>query len=73
MSTSPPTCLLSSQVNEEERGRGMLFPSQAHILEVEITTAIRVAEFMFDNGPAGVARPADVRAWIEKQVYKPRY
>jgi malate dehydrogenase (oxaloacetate-decarboxylating)(NADP+) len=63
----------ASQVSDAERGRGMLFPSQTHILEVEVTTAVHVAEFMFDNGLAGVARPADVRAWIEKQVYKPRY
>jgi malate dehydrogenase (oxaloacetate-decarboxylating)(NADP+) len=33
----------------------------------------RVAEFMFDKGLAKVERPADIRAWIEEQLYKPQY
>jgi hypothetical protein len=44
----------------------------ADILETEVTTATRVAEFMFDNGLAQVERPRDIRAWIEDQLYKPR-
>ena len=51
----------------------MLFPSQANILETEVTTASRVAEFMFDKGLAQVERPRDIRAWIEGQLYTPRY
>ena len=51
----------------------MLFPSQANILETEVTTATRVAEFMFDKGLAQVKRPSNVRAWIEGQLYKPQY
>jgi malate dehydrogenase (oxaloacetate-decarboxylating)(NADP+) len=38
-----------------------------------VTTATRVAEFMFDNGLAQVERQRDIRAWIEGQLYKPRY
>lgn len=63
----------ADQVTDTERTRGMLFPSQANIREVEVTTAVRVAEFMFDSGLATVPRPADVRAWIEQQTYKPVY
>ena len=63
----------ADQVSDVQRGRGMLFPSQADILEVEVTTATRVAEFMFDKGLAKVERPADIRAWIEGQLYKPQY
>ena len=51
----------------------MLFPSQANILETEVTTATRVAEFMFDQGLAQVKRPRDVRTWIEGQLYRPVY
>ena len=51
----------------------MLFPSQANILETEVTTAVRVAEFMFDEGLAQVERPRDTRAWIEGQLYRPSY
>ena len=63
----------ADQVSPEMRSRGMLFPSQSEILEMETTTATRVAEFMFDKGLATVERPANIRAWIESQAYKPQY
>jgi malate dehydrogenase (oxaloacetate-decarboxylating)(NADP+) len=63
----------ADQVGPEQRARGMLYPSQADILETEVTTAVRVAEFMFDQGLAQVARPADIRAWLENLLYKPWY
>ena len=63
----------ADQVGLEMRAKGMLFPSQANILETEITTATRVAEYMFDQGLATVKRPLDIRAWIEGQLYNPHY
>ncbi|HZB91772.1 MAG TPA: NAD-dependent malic enzyme [Stellaceae bacterium] len=63
----------AGQVGPELRAKGMLFPSQADILESEVTTATRVAEFMFDTGLAQAERPHDIRAWIEGQLYKPHY
>ena len=51
----------------------MLFPKQSNILEVELTTATRLAESIFDAGDATVDRPTDVRAWIEGLAYKPEY
>ena len=51
----------------------MLFPRQNDILETEITTAVRTAEFIFDAGEATVERPKDIRAWIEAMTYKPVY
>ena len=43
------------------------------MVETEVTTAVRVAEFMFDNDLAQVERPRDIRAWIEGQLYRPHY
>jgi malate dehydrogenase (oxaloacetate-decarboxylating)(NADP+) len=63
----------ADQVGPDLRAKGMLFPSQANILETEVTTATRVAEFMFEKGLAQVERPRDVRVWIEGQLYKPQY
>jgi malate dehydrogenase (oxaloacetate-decarboxylating)(NADP+) len=64
----------ADQVGPDMRAKGMLFPSQANILETEVTTATRVAEFMFDQGLAQVERPPrDIRGWIESQLYKPQY
>jgi malate dehydrogenase (oxaloacetate-decarboxylating)(NADP+) len=63
----------ADQVGPDLRAKGMLFPSQANILETEVTTATRVAEFMFEQGLAQVERPRDIRGWIESQLYQPQY
>jgi malate dehydrogenase (oxaloacetate-decarboxylating)(NADP+) len=63
----------ADQVGPSLRARGMLFPSQANILETEVTTPTRVTEFMFDKGLAQAERPRDIRAWIEGQLYQPQY
>ncbi|WP_116812167.1 NAD-dependent malic enzyme [Steroidobacter cummioxidans] len=64
---------VADQVDQGARDRGMLFPLQTDILETEVTTAVRVADHIFDRGQAGVERPVDVRAWLEKLLYKPEY
>jgi malate dehydrogenase (oxaloacetate-decarboxylating)(NADP+) len=64
---------VADQVTEEEIGGGMLYPPQSNILETEITTALRVAEVIFKRGLAGVKRPADLRKFLESQLYKPEY
>jgi malate dehydrogenase (oxaloacetate-decarboxylating)(NADP+) len=63
----------ADQVDHDLRVKGMLFPSQADILETEVTTATRIAEFMFEKGLAQAERPRDIRAWIEGLLYKPQY
>ncbi|GAA4440127.1 NAD-dependent malic enzyme [Bremerella cremea] len=63
----------ADQVSQSDRKHGMLFPRQDSILETEITTAARVAEFIFDQGDATVERPEDIRGWIESMVYNPKY
>ena len=63
----------ADQVGPELRAKGMLFPSQSQILEMEVTTATRIAQFMFDKGLAAVKEPADIRKWIEGQLYTPHY
>jgi malate dehydrogenase (oxaloacetate-decarboxylating)(NADP+) len=63
----------AGQVTAEQRRHGMLFPSQANILEVEVAIAAITAEYIFDNNLATVERPTDIRSWIEGQLYKPQY
>jgi malate dehydrogenase (oxaloacetate-decarboxylating)(NADP+) len=63
----------AAQVSRADRDKGMLFPPQDDILETEITTATRVAEYIFEQGQATVDRPDDVRAWIKAMTYKPAY
>ncbi|MBV9609344.1 MAG: NAD-dependent malic enzyme [Acidobacteria bacterium] len=63
----------ADQVDPDSRAKGRLFPVQSNILETEVTTATRVAEYLFDKGLAQVERPKDVRSWIESQLYQPKY
>jgi malate dehydrogenase (oxaloacetate-decarboxylating)(NADP+) len=64
---------MADQVGDDMRAAGRLFPNQSNILQIEVTTAARIVEFMFDCGMAQVERPADIRAWIEAQLYVPQY
>ncbi|MFC6376862.1 NAD-dependent malic enzyme [Tatumella terrea] len=63
----------ANQVTPEMQKKGMLYPSQHNILETEITTAVKIAEYMFDNGLAQAERPENIRSWIEEKLYKPQY
>jgi len=60
-------------VDQDARNRGMLFPETKNILEMEVTTATRIAEYMFDHHMATVKRPANIRSWIESLLYNPTY
>jgi malate dehydrogenase (oxaloacetate-decarboxylating)(NADP+) len=64
---------MADQVGADMRAKGRLFPDQSNILETEVTTAARIVEHMFDKGLARAERPADIRAWIEAQLYVPQY
>ncbi|MEM5317132.1 NAD-dependent malic enzyme [Paraburkholderia sp. JHI869] len=63
----------ADQIGPALQAKGMLYPSQDNILETEITTACRIADYMFDVGLAQVSRPHDIRAWIESLLYRPAY
>ena len=63
----------ANQVTAEMQKKGMLYPSQHNILETEITTAVKIAEYMFDQGLAQAERPENIRQWIEEKLYKPQY
>ena len=48
-------------------------PLPALTPNIEITTATRIAEHIFDRGLATVDRPDDIRAWIKGLTYTPTY
>lgn len=64
---------VADQVPADLLRQGLLYPLQSNILETEVRTAARVAEFIFDHGLAQVKRPTDVLAFVRGQVYKPEY
>ncbi len=63
----------AAQVGSADRERGMLYPPQSNILQTEVTTATKVAEYFFDSGLARAAHPANVGAYVQSLLYTPEY
>lgn len=63
----------ADQITPGELQKGMLYPDQNAILETEMTTAARLAEWIFDRQLARVKRPEDIRAWLESLAWSPDY
>ena len=64
---------LADQIDVVTLERGRLYPPQTDIIDVSLTSSVRLAEFIFDKGMASVERPEDIRAWIESLAYDPHY
>ena len=64
---------VADQVPSDLLKQGLLYPLQSNILEIEIQTAARVANLVFDSGLARVPRPNDIVAFIRQHVYRPEY
>jgi malate dehydrogenase (oxaloacetate-decarboxylating)(NADP+) len=64
---------VAEQVTGAELDVGLLYPPQSTILPTEVAVAVKVAEAIFARGLAGVEKPADVRRFVEAQLYKPEY
>jgi malate dehydrogenase (oxaloacetate-decarboxylating)(NADP+) len=64
---------VAQQVTQAELDSALLYPPQSEILSTEIAVALKVAEYIFAQGLAGVAKPADLQAFIQAQLYKPEY
>ena len=63
----------ADQVRQSQRDKGMLFPRQNNILDVELNTATRIAMDIFERDLATVDQPADIFDWIKGQTYRPSY
>ena len=64
---------VAEQVTTAELDSGLLYPPQSEILKTELNAAVQIAETIFARDLAGVARPPDVAAFLEGQLYRPEY
>jgi malate dehydrogenase (oxaloacetate-decarboxylating)(NADP+) len=64
---------LCAQVTPEDLAQGSLFPPLAQVREVSAHIAAAVAQVVFDQGLAGVPRPADLLVHVRSQMYEPSY
>ncbi|MCI0449700.1 MAG: NAD-dependent malic enzyme [Chlorobi bacterium] len=64
---------LSELITDEDLSKGLIFPPIKNILEVALKVALSVAEYIFDNGLAGVQKPQDLESFIICKMYHPDY
>lgn len=64
---------VAEQVTEENLASGLIYPPQSHILEASLNTATKIAEVIFEQGLARIAKPEDIGAHIRSLAYKPEY
>lgn len=64
---------LAACATEQNFADELIYPPQSRIFDASIYVAERVTEYVFDEGIARVARPADVAQLIQSKLYKPFY
>jgi malate dehydrogenase (oxaloacetate-decarboxylating)(NADP+) len=61
------------QVTPGDYENGLIYPMVNDILKVSINVSEKVANYIFDQGLAGVEKPANIRKFIENKMYIPDY
>jgi malate dehydrogenase (oxaloacetate-decarboxylating)(NADP+) len=64
---------LAYLVNRDDIEQGSLYPALPRIREVSAHIAVAVAEVAYKRGLASAPTPNDLMAFIEQQMYHPRY
>jgi malate dehydrogenase (oxaloacetate-decarboxylating)(NADP+) len=64
---------LADRVTQDQLERGMLYPPQSNMLEVELAVAAKVADVVFARDLARVVKPADVAGFVRSRAYAPEY
>ncbi|MEO5672428.1 MAG: NAD-dependent malic enzyme, partial [Ramlibacter sp.] len=64
---------LAEQVSTQDLDQGSLYPPLSAVRGVSLHIAAAVAEVAFAQGHAGIDKPPQLRAYLESQMYDPRY
>jgi malate dehydrogenase (oxaloacetate-decarboxylating)(NADP+) len=64
---------LAASVTDADLAQGSLYPALGRVRDVSAAIAVAVAETAYAEGVATLARPDDLRAHVEGQMYDPRY
>ncbi len=64
---------LADQVSPADLAQGSLYPPLADIRDVSARIAAAVAAVVYEQGLAREPRPADLLAFVKRQMYEPRY
>jgi len=64
---------VAEQVSQQDFECGLIYPKVDDILQVSLNVAEKIAAHIFDNGLAGVEKPADIMAFLKHKMYVPDY
>jgi malate dehydrogenase (oxaloacetate-decarboxylating)(NADP+) len=64
---------LALQVTPQDLAQGSLYPPLASVRDVSAHIAAAVAAVAFEQGHAGIAKPADLLTYVRACMYDPRY
>jgi malate dehydrogenase (oxaloacetate-decarboxylating)(NADP+) len=64
---------LAGLVSEDMLISGLIYPPVSEIRNVSVNVAIKIAEYIFDSGLAGINRPENIEKFIKSKVYFPDY
>lgn len=64
---------LAGLVSEDMLKSGLIYPPISEIRNVSVNVAIKIAEYIFDSGLAGINRPENIEKFIKSKVYFPEY
>lgn len=64
---------LAGLVSEDMLKSGLIYPPISEIRNVSVNVAIKIAEYIFDSGLAGINRPENIEKFIKSKVYFPDY
>jgi malate dehydrogenase (oxaloacetate-decarboxylating)(NADP+) len=64
---------LAGMVSQEQFDKGLIYPPMSDIQKAAKVVAVACAEYLFEDGHAGIARPDDVTALVESHMWRPAY
>jgi malate dehydrogenase (oxaloacetate-decarboxylating)(NADP+) len=64
---------LAAHVSTADLAQGSLYPPLNRVRDVSAHIAAAVAEVAFEQGHAGIERPADLLGHVRNQMYRPEY
>lgn len=64
---------LASEVSDEDRAQGLIYPPIPRIREVSLRIAVAVAKVAYQQGLASVSLPDDLTEHVQAQVHEPVY
>jgi len=64
---------VAEQISQNDFEKGLIYPPINDIRHSSTRVAIKIAEYIFDSGMAGITRPENLPEYIKSKMYVPDY